>query len=151
MGCNVTHVDGWFVDRDRGRVTVEDLIVPLIEDGDPPIAARNARKGERAVVVTLGERKIRAIGTAETDIALCKAERVVSAGAEEAFVRGAAHVRRRDLTRQGVVTRPRTRSARENRGLAGVDDGRIGKPDHDMKSRRSILLEVAGLAHLDER
>ena len=56
--------------RTGRRNTVDDLIVPLVEDGESPVAGRNAGQRELPLIIALGEREVRAIRASQAGIAL---------------------------------------------------------------------------------
>ena len=57
-------------DAGRASRAVHEHVVPLVEDGDSPVAVGNAGESEGSVGIALGEREVFAVGIAEADIAL---------------------------------------------------------------------------------
>ena len=76
---------------DRRGDAVHNLIVPLVEGRDLPVAGGNILEVEVAVGIALGEQELGAIRIAEADVALGERVGVVRAAAVETLVRRAAH------------------------------------------------------------
>ncbi len=110
------------------------MIVPLVEDGDSPVAIRKTGEGEGAIGVALGEGEVLAVRVAKAHVALGPVEAVVRAAAVEPLIRRAAHALAGDLAGQGVVAVSRAAGdvrvgAVADSGLRGIDDRRVGKAD----------------------
>ena len=138
---NVTHVQSSAPSSDchRSRKSVHQQIVPLIEDSDSPIARRQAREREGAVVVALGEREVFAVRIAKAHIALGPVVGVVRSTAVEPLIRRAAQPLAGDFARNRVVAGVRHAGLRAvgvcaaaNVGQAGIDDRRVGETDAHM-------------------
>ena len=63
---------------DGRRKTVDQHVVPLVEDGDSPVAVGKTGEREGAIGIALGEREVLAVRIAEADVALGEGEAVVS-------------------------------------------------------------------------
>ena len=159
LGCGVA------VDPDRLHEAVDDELVPLVEDGELPVALGNIRKGDLSVRIALAEGEVRGIRSAQGQVALREAVGSVgrrirrsSAAAVDALVGRAAHARARDLHVEGGVAgeaAPRRRRVADARTRAVVapivDDLRVGEADGDVVAARTEFLEVGWLVGLDER
>src|SRR6185312_4656582 len=137
----------------RGGQAVDDLVVPLIEYRDAPVAVRNAVQHEVAIGVALCKCKVLAVRVPEARVALSEAQRRVVLAAVKTLIgraaltlhgHGALH---RVLAVIGVGRLGSCALRCEPR----VDDRRIGKADHDVEARRTELLEVRRTADFDER
>src|SRR5215470_1313676 len=101
VNCDFSHIAGQAVGSrsvaERGiggaayahwcRDAIDDLIVPLIEDGKPPIAGGDIRESEVAVLIALSEREVSPIGGPQASIALGVTEGIARAAAVESFIR----------------------------------------------------------------
>ena len=137
----------------RRRQTINDLIIPLVADGESPVPARNIAEPEVPVGVALGEHEVLAIGITQTDPALGPGQGITGTAGIEPLVRGAAQALDVDLSVNGVGARAdRTGSARAGANIIvpRIDDRRVGKTDGYVISGRAVLLEVARFADADE-
>src|SRR5207248_5121237 len=139
-GGRVVVALGSAAEPDRLRNAVDDLVVPLVEDGELPVARWNAGEVEIPVLVALGEREVRAVRISEADVALGEAEAVARAAAVEPLVRHPAHARGGDeafhFAAAGQAASPTGGGIAQARSLrvgpAVVDDLRVGESDGEV-------------------
>src|SRR5262249_59184892 len=76
----------------RRRNPVDDLIVPLVEDGDSPITRWNPRQGKCSIFIALCEPDISAIRAADAGEALGVTKGLARPRAVQPLIRPSAHV-----------------------------------------------------------
>ena len=117
---------------DRGRNPVDDLVVPLVEDGYSPITSWNLRQSERPVVLALREREISAIRTTQAGVALGIAKGIARTAAVQSLVRRPAHACARDHSGNGLAAIRMAGAAAERQSFI-IDDLWIGKANRDVE------------------
>ncbi len=142
-------------DIDRFGGAVHDQVEPLVEHLERPVAVGNPGELELAVLIALGEGEVQAVGIAQAGVALGMGKRLIvfgiARGEDRAIVKDLAvrtrHVQVRDRAIDGVVA---IRAGGAERGLAGVDDFRVGHAEKHVEAARSELLEVGGFTRPQE-
>src|SRR5690242_5252040 len=71
--------------------SIHDLIVPLVEDRQSPVAGGNPRQGEIALAIALSKGEVSAIRAAQAGEALGIAEGLARTAAVQSLVRRPAH------------------------------------------------------------
>ena len=144
--------------RDRLCDAVDDLVVPLVEGRDLPVARRDVLEVEIAVRIALREGNFSAVRITQADVALRECQRAAIAAAVQAIVRRAAQPRSGNsalhLIGAGQIAAGYPRVAHPGLGVVVaplVDGLRIGEADRDVVAGRTEFLEVAGLADAHER
>src|SRR4029077_14214285 len=127
------------------------LVVPLVADGQSPVAAGNACELEVAIGVALGEHEILGVRVAKADPALSPRQGIAGAAWVESLVGRPAQPLDIHLPLDGVAAgADGAVGAGADGGLAVIDDFGVGKADAHVVSARPELLEVARLADADE-
>ena len=142
MVCTAAHADGC-------RNPIHDLVVPLVEDGNSPIASGDVCQSEDPVCIALCERDVSAVRAAQAGVALGVTKLVARTRAVQPLIRRPAHACAGDVACHGLVARWRARAGTKYGALV-IDKLRIGKADGNVVSRRSELLEVFRLVDLEE-
>ena len=136
----------------RRREAINDLVIPLVAEGQSPVAAGNAGKLEVPVGVALGEHEVFRVRVSQAHPALRPSEGIARAAGVESLVRCPAQALDIHLPFNDVGARAdSTEGAGTDRIVAVIDDLRIDKANAHVVAGRSVLLEVAGLPNADER
>ena len=157
VGGEVTQIHGRAAGQpDRRGEAIHQHVVPLVKDGDSPIAVGQTCEGKASIGIALGEREVLAVRITKAHVALGEPEAGVVAAAVEPFIRRPAHALGRDRADDGIgavgARQARVRvAATADRLFAGVDDRRIGEADRHVVRSRPILLEEARLTNAEER
>ena len=136
---------------DRHRNTVYDLIVPLVENGELPVARGNAGKVELPIAIALREGELLAIRISQTGIALREGVTITRAATVEPLIWCPAHACSGDKAFHLIGAGVGRSQAGANSRLAIVDDLRVGETNGDVVSRRPELLEIGRFSNPHKR